>query len=52
MHRWLGGERGELLSRVEAATKLDDQLTGDMKAAIKEIKETYLRDNPEAKAGA
>ncbi len=52
MHRWLGGERGELLSRVEAATKLDDELTGDMKAAIKEIKEIYLRDNPEAKAGA
>jgi F-type H+-transporting ATPase subunit alpha len=53
LHRWLKDEKSELVSRVEAAKKFDDELANEMKAALREFKEQYVTDNPDAKvAGA
>ena len=38
----------ELVERVEAAKKFDDDLAGAMKAAINEFKQQWVKDNPDA----
>jgi F-type H+/Na+-transporting ATPase subunit alpha len=50
MHKYLGDEHAGLVDRVETASKWDDELAGDLRTAIGEFKEHYLRDNPEAAA--
>jgi F-type H+-transporting ATPase subunit alpha len=52
LHKWLQDEKSDLVSRVEAAKKFDDVLAEEMKAAIAEFKEQFVRDNPDAKTGA
>ena len=52
LHKWLQDEKSELVSRVEAAKKFDDVLAAEMKAAIAEFKEQYVRDNLDVKAGS
>ncbi len=48
MHKWLGDEKRDLVERVEAAKKFDDDLAGAMKAAINEFKQQWVKDNPDA----
>jgi F-type H+/Na+-transporting ATPase subunit alpha len=52
LHQWLIDDRTELVDRVEAAQKFDDALSGDMKSAIAEFKETYVKDNANVVTGA
>jgi F-type H+-transporting ATPase subunit alpha len=52
LHAWLKEEKPGLIEQVATASKFDDQLSGDLKGAIAEFKEQYLRDNPSAVAAA
>jgi F-type H+-transporting ATPase subunit alpha len=45
LHAWLADEKQELLGRLETATKFDESLSGDLKAAINEFKTQYVKDN-------
>ncbi|HUP45490.1 MAG TPA: F0F1 ATP synthase subunit alpha [Thermoanaerobaculia bacterium] len=45
LHQWLSDEHAGLLDQLETAQKFDEQLSGDLKNAIKDFKETYVRDN-------
>jgi len=45
LHQWLNDERRDLLDRLEKAPKFDEQLEGDLRAALTEFKEGYVRDN-------
>jgi F-type H+-transporting ATPase subunit alpha len=45
LHQWLNDEKQELVGRLETATKFDEKLEGDLRAAITEFKEGYVRDN-------
>jgi F-type H+-transporting ATPase subunit alpha len=50
MHRDLSEEHAGLVERIETATKWDDALAGDLRSAIGEFKDSYMRENPEAAA--
>jgi len=50
MHQWLSDERGDLLTKVETAGKYDDALAGEMRAAVTEFKNDYVRDRAEVLA--
>ena len=50
LHRWISDEKRDLLERVEAAKKFDDELGSAMKAAITEFKQQWVKDNPDAVA--
>jgi F-type H+-transporting ATPase subunit alpha len=52
LHRWLLDERAGLLEQVETAKKFDDALAEDMRGAIGEFKDPYVRDNPGVVQGA
>ncbi|HSN67606.1 MAG TPA: F0F1 ATP synthase subunit alpha [Thermoanaerobaculia bacterium] len=52
LHRWLLDEKAGLVERVETAQKYDDALASDMRGAIGEFKEQYVRDNPGVVQGA
>jgi F-type H+-transporting ATPase subunit alpha len=52
LHQWLVDDRTELVERVETAQKFDDALSGDMKKAIAEFKDTYVKDNADVVTGA
>ena len=45
MHQWLTDEKADLLDRVEKASKFDEALSGEFKAALTQFKEGYLKDN-------
>ncbi|HEX7150468.1 MAG TPA: F0F1 ATP synthase subunit alpha [Thermoanaerobaculia bacterium] len=45
LHAWLSDEKAELIGRLETATKFDEALSGDLKAAINEFKTQYVKDN-------
>ncbi len=45
LHQWMTDEKAELIDRLEKSPKFDEQLSGDLKAAIKEFKEQYVKDN-------
>ncbi|MEO6259306.1 MAG: F0F1 ATP synthase subunit alpha [Thermoanaerobaculia bacterium] len=45
LHQWLVDERADLLDRIEKATKFDEALSGEFKAALTEFKEGYVKDN-------
>ncbi|HUP48568.1 MAG TPA: F0F1 ATP synthase subunit alpha [Thermoanaerobaculia bacterium] len=45
LHQWLSDEKAGLLTLLETAQKFDDTLAGDLKSAIKEFKEQYVKDN-------
>ena len=44
MHQWMLDNRAELVDRIEKASKFDDALANDMKAAIAEFKNDYVKD--------
>jgi len=48
LHKWISDDQRELLERVEAAKKFDDDLGKAMKAAITEFKQQWVKDNPDA----
>ncbi len=52
LHRWLGDERMGLVEKVETAQKFDDALATEMRDAIGQFKEQYVRENPGALQGA
>lgn len=45
LHQWLSDEKQDLLDRVEKASKFDDALSGEFKAALTEFKTMYVKDN-------
>src|SRR5438132_7405270 len=50
MHQYLLDERGDLVERIEMASKFDDALSNEMKAAITEFKKEYVKDRAEVVA--
>ena len=48
MHKWLTDERGGLIQKIEGASKFDDALSSEMKETIRDFKQSYIRDNPDA----
>jgi F-type H+/Na+-transporting ATPase subunit alpha len=53
LHKWLKDEKSSLLAKVESAKKLDDELAAEMKDAIGQFKDQYVRDHADVKiAGA
>ncbi|MFZ2491445.1 MAG: F0F1 ATP synthase subunit alpha [Thermoanaerobaculia bacterium] len=45
MHQWMTDERADLVDRLETAKKFDAELEGDLRAALTEFKNQYVRDN-------
>jgi F-type H+-transporting ATPase subunit alpha len=45
LHKWLVDDKADLVDRLETATKFDEKLDGELRAAITEFKEGYVRDN-------
>jgi F-type H+-transporting ATPase subunit alpha len=50
MHAYLVDEKADLLGRVETASKFDDALSGELRAAINDFKTGYVKDNAGALA--
>jgi F-type H+-transporting ATPase subunit alpha len=50
MHQWLLDNRGDLLDRVEKASKFDDALANDMRSAINDFKNDYVKDRADVLA--
>jgi len=50
MHQWLLDFRADLISRVEKAPKFDDALANDLKSAITEFKNEYVKDRKDVVA--
>ena len=48
MHQYLTDEHLELLDRLETASKFDDKLEGDLRNAVTDFKNNYIKDNPNA----
>jgi F-type H+-transporting ATPase subunit alpha len=44
MHQWIMDNRGDLIERIEKASKFDDALSNDMKSALTEFKNDYVKD--------
>ncbi len=44
MHQWLLDNRAELIERIEKASKFEDALANDMRTAITEFKNDYVKD--------
>jgi F-type H+-transporting ATPase subunit alpha len=45
MHQWLTDEKGELIGKLETASKFDDALSGELKSALAEFKDLYVKDH-------
>ncbi len=52
LHQWMTDERAELIDKLEKASKFDDALASELKKAISEFKDQYLRDHAEAAVAA
>ncbi len=52
MDQWLLDNRADLVDRVEKASKFDDALANEMKTAITEFKNDFVKDRAEAVAAA
>ncbi|MDQ6802253.1 MAG: F0F1 ATP synthase subunit alpha [Acidobacteriota bacterium] len=50
MHQWLLDNRADLIERIEKASKFDDALSNDMKSAITEFKNDYVKDRSDVVA--
>jgi F-type H+-transporting ATPase subunit alpha len=50
MHQWIMDNRGDLVERIEKASKFDDALSNDMKSAITEFKNDYVKDRKDVVA--
>jgi F-type H+-transporting ATPase subunit alpha len=45
IHQWLIDEKSDLIDRLETATKFDDAFSAELKAAIAEFKDLYVKDH-------
>jgi F-type H+-transporting ATPase subunit alpha len=45
LHQYLTDEKADLVDRLETAPKFDDALEGELKTAVTEFKNGYVRDN-------
>src|SRR5689334_18742001 len=52
MHQYLLDSRADLIDRMEKASKFDDALANDMKAAITEFKNDYVKEKADAVVAA
>jgi F-type H+-transporting ATPase subunit alpha len=52
LHERLVDTSADLLDRIEKASKFDEALSGELKAAILDFKNEYVKEHPEAVAGA
>jgi F-type H+/Na+-transporting ATPase subunit alpha len=52
MHQYLLDSKADLVDRVEKASKFDDPLANDMKAAITEFKNDYVKEKADAVVAA
>jgi len=50
MHQWLLDLRADLIERIEKAQKFDDALAADMRAAITEFKNDYVKERADVVA--
>jgi F-type H+-transporting ATPase subunit alpha len=50
LHQSLSDEHGELIDRIEKASKFDEALAGELRKAITGFKEIYVKDNAPAAA--
>jgi F-type H+-transporting ATPase subunit alpha len=50
MHQWMLDNRAELIDRLEKATKFDDALANELKAAIGEFKNDFVKDRADVVA--
>ncbi len=46
LHQYLNDEKPELLKKLETASKFDDALDSELRAAITDFKNGYVKDNP------
>ncbi|HEY2325564.1 MAG TPA: F0F1 ATP synthase subunit alpha [Thermoanaerobaculia bacterium] len=46
LHQYLNDEHLELLDRLETASKFDEKLEGDLRNAVTDFKNNYVKDNP------
>jgi F-type H+/Na+-transporting ATPase subunit alpha len=45
MHQWLTDEKQELIGKLETASKFDDALSSELKSALLEFKDLYVKDH-------
>ncbi len=45
MHQWLTDEKGELIGKLETASKFDEALSGELKSVLAEFKDLYVKDH-------
>ncbi len=45
MHQWLTDEKQELIGKLETAIKFDDVLSSELKSALLEFKDLYVKDH-------
>jgi F-type H+-transporting ATPase subunit alpha len=45
LHQWLTDEKQELIGKLETASKFDDALQGELKSALSEFKNLYVKDH-------
>jgi F-type H+-transporting ATPase subunit alpha len=48
LHQYLTDEHLELIDRLEKASKFDEKLEGDLRSAVTDFKNNYIKDNPSA----
>jgi F-type H+-transporting ATPase subunit alpha len=52
LHQWLTDEKQELLGKLETVTKFDDALQKELREALTEFKDLYVKDHPDVLATA
>ena len=50
MHQWMLDNRAELIDRIEKASKFDDALANELKAAVSEFKNDYVKERADVVA--
>ena len=45
LHTWLTDEHAQLIDKLEKATKFDDALATELRKAIAEFKDQFVKDN-------
>ncbi|HMC21546.1 MAG TPA: F0F1 ATP synthase subunit alpha [Thermoanaerobaculia bacterium] len=50
MHQWMLDNRAELIDRIEKASKFDDALANELKGAVNEFKDDYVKERADVVA--
>ena len=50
MHQWMLDNRAELIDRIEKASKFDDALANELKGAVSEFKNDYVKERADVVA--